>query len=91
MSDFNFVASAPFGLEACVKHEAIKMGLKNIKVSNGKVEFTGDFFQINIVLLIFWLLILMVCMMWLGMVHLIILSLEMAIMITTHQESWSES
>ena len=33
------------------------------------------------------MLILMVCMMWLGMVHLIKLSLEMAIMITTHQES----
>ena len=37
------------------------------------------------------MLILMVCMMWLGMVHLIKLSLEMAIMITTHQESWPES
>ncbi len=43
MNRFNFVASAPFGLEACVKREAIKLGFENIKVSNGKVEFTGDF------------------------------------------------
>ena len=43
MDKLHFVASAPFGLEACVKREAIKLGFENIKVSNGKVEFTGDF------------------------------------------------
>lgn len=43
MKNLKFVASAPFGLEACVKREAIDLGFQNIKVSNGKVEFDGDF------------------------------------------------
>lgn len=42
MSNINLIATTTFGLEAVLKREAINLGLKNIKVSDGKVEFTGD-------------------------------------------------
>lgn len=38
----NLIATTTFGLEAVVKREALKLGFKNIKVSDGKVEFEGD-------------------------------------------------
>jgi len=38
----NLIATTTFGLEAVVKREAVKLGFKNIKVSDGKVEFEGD-------------------------------------------------
>lgn len=39
---FNLIATTVFGLESVVKDECIKLGFKDISVSNGKVEFTGD-------------------------------------------------
>ena len=42
MSKLRLIASATFGLEACVKREIIKLGFENIQVSDGKVEFSGD-------------------------------------------------
>lgn len=38
----NLIATTTFGLEAVVKREALKLGFKNIKASDGKVEFEGD-------------------------------------------------
>lgn len=38
----NLIATTTFGLEAVVKREAIRLGFKNIKVSDGRVEFEGD-------------------------------------------------
>ncbi|MDR1542582.1 MAG: class I SAM-dependent RNA methyltransferase [Clostridiales bacterium] len=40
---FSFTATASFGLEAVVKREALALGLKNVSVLDGKVNFTGDF------------------------------------------------
>lgn len=48
----NLIATTTFGLEAVVKREAIKLGFKNIKVSDGKVEFEGD--KISIVKANLW-------------------------------------
>ena len=41
MDTYNIIATSPFGLESCVKHEAIDLGFKNIKTFDSKVEFTG--------------------------------------------------
>ena len=41
MDKFNLIATTTFGLEACVKREAIKLGFENIKTFDGRVEFTG--------------------------------------------------
>lgn len=38
----NLIATTTFGLEAVVKREAMRLGFKNIKVSDGRVEFEGD-------------------------------------------------
>lgn len=42
MGKINLIATATFGLEACVKREAIRLGFENIKTYDGRVEFTGD-------------------------------------------------
>lgn len=41
MEQINIIATSTFGLEACVKREAIKLGFKNIHTFDGRVEFTG--------------------------------------------------
>lgn len=38
----NYIATATFGLEACVKREVIKLGFENVRTFDGHVEFTGD-------------------------------------------------
>ena len=38
----NYIATATFGLEACVKREVIKLGFENVRTFDGRVEFTGD-------------------------------------------------
>ncbi|MBQ4347807.1 MAG: class I SAM-dependent RNA methyltransferase [Firmicutes bacterium] len=43
---FTLIASSAFGLEACVKREAIALGFENIKTFDGKVEFSGSFEEI---------------------------------------------
>jgi len=43
---FNLIATTAFGLEAVVKREAISLGFPNIKVLDGRVDFSGDFYQI---------------------------------------------
>lgn len=40
---YNFIATTSFGLEAVVKREAQNLGLKNINVQDGRVNFSGDF------------------------------------------------
>ncbi len=42
MKKFNFIATTTFGLESTVKREVQKLGFENIKVQDGRVEFTGD-------------------------------------------------
>ncbi len=42
MGNINLIATSTFGLEACVKREAIRLGFENIKTYDGRVEFTGD-------------------------------------------------
>jgi len=42
MGKINLIATSTFGLEACVKREAIRLGFENIKTYDGRVEFTGD-------------------------------------------------
>lgn len=42
MEKLNLIATTTFGLEACVKREALTLGFENVNVSDGKVEFTGD-------------------------------------------------
>jgi putative N6-adenine-specific DNA methylase len=42
MGQINIIATSAFGLEACVKREAIKLGFKNIHTFDGRVEFTGN-------------------------------------------------
>jgi len=42
MSPLKFSATAAFGLEAPVKREIIRMGFDDIKVSDGRVDFSGD-------------------------------------------------
>jgi len=41
MQEYKFSATAAFGLEAVVKREMIKLGFTDIKVSDGRVDFTG--------------------------------------------------
>ncbi len=41
MSLYNFIATTGFGFEAVVKRQAQRLGLSNIRVSDGKVEFSG--------------------------------------------------
>ncbi len=40
--NFNLIATTTFGLEAIVKREATRLGFENIKVLDGRVDFTGD-------------------------------------------------
>lgn len=40
---YNFIATTSFGLEAVVKREAVDLGLKNITVEDGRVNFSGGF------------------------------------------------
>ena len=42
MKNIRLIATSTFGLEACVKREAIRLGFENIKTYDGKVEFDGD-------------------------------------------------
>lgn len=42
MKKFNLIATTTFGIEAITKKEIEKLGYKNLKVENGKVELTGD-------------------------------------------------
>jgi len=42
MEKIRLIAIHTFGLEAVVKRELISLGFDNIKVTNGKVEFTAD-------------------------------------------------
>lgn len=39
---YNFIATTSFGLEAVVKRNAINIGLKDITVEDGRVNFKGD-------------------------------------------------
>jgi len=41
MDEYKFIATAAFGLEATVKREIIRLGFSDIKVSDGRVDFTG--------------------------------------------------
>lgn len=43
MKNFRIQATTTFGLEAVVKREIIDLGFENITVSDGYVEFDGDF------------------------------------------------
>lgn len=43
MENFRIQATATFGLEAVVKKEAIDLGFENISVSDGYVEYDGNF------------------------------------------------
>lgn len=38
----NYIATSTFGLEAIVKREVQKLGGENIKVSDGRIDFTAD-------------------------------------------------
>lgn len=42
MQKVNLIATSTFGLEAVVKDEVISLGYSDIKVENGKVEFSAD-------------------------------------------------
>ncbi len=42
MQKINLIATSTFGLEAVVKDEVINLGYSDIKVENGKVEFSAD-------------------------------------------------
>lgn len=42
MEKYHLIATTEFGLEAVVKRECLKLNFKNIRSSNGKVEFDGD-------------------------------------------------
>lgn len=42
MKKFNLIATTTFGIEAITKKEIEKLGYKNLKVENGKVELEGD-------------------------------------------------
>ncbi len=39
---YNYIATTAFGLEAVVKRNATKLGLNNISVEDGRVNFSGD-------------------------------------------------
>jgi len=43
MSLFNLAATAAFGLESIVADELRRLGVENISIENGKVNFTGDY------------------------------------------------
>ncbi len=43
MEKHNFIATTTFGLESTVKREAQDLGFENIKVQDGRVDFSGDF------------------------------------------------
>lgn len=51
--EFDIIATTVFGLESVVKKECQQLGFKNLIVSNGKVEFTGD--MRDVVLANLWL------------------------------------
>ena len=42
MEKINLIATAAFGLEACVKREVLKLGFENVRTYDGRVEFTGN-------------------------------------------------
>jgi len=51
MKKFNLIATTTFGIEAITKNEISKLGYKNLKVENGKVELVGgveDIARLNI-------------------------------------------
>lgn len=43
MTAMNLCCPCHFGLESVLKHEALKIGGANVKVSDGRVSFDGDF------------------------------------------------
>jgi len=42
MDELHLIATTTFGLEACAKREAAALGFRQISVSDGRVDFTGD-------------------------------------------------
>jgi len=42
MEKFDLIVTTTFGIEAVTKREIEKLGYKNLKVENGKIEFKGD-------------------------------------------------
>ncbi len=42
MEKFNFIATTTFGLESTVKREVKNLGFENIKVQDGRIDFSGD-------------------------------------------------
>ncbi len=45
MQKYNFIATTTFGLESTVKRECQRLGFEDIKVQDGRVDFTGDFYD----------------------------------------------
>ncbi|MFV0441002.1 MAG: class I SAM-dependent RNA methyltransferase [Lachnospirales bacterium] len=45
MEQYDFIATTTFGLESTVKREATRLNLQNIKVQDGRVNFTGSFYD----------------------------------------------
>ena len=43
MKKINLTATAAFGLEAVVKREAQSLGFEDINVTDGRINFKGDF------------------------------------------------
>ncbi len=42
MENINYIATTTFGLEATVKREVMKLGYSNVKVLDGRIDFTGS-------------------------------------------------
>lgn len=47
MKKFDFIATTTFGLESIVKREVENLNFENIKVQDGKVEFSGDLYTMS--------------------------------------------
>lgn len=46
MTKLDLIATSTFGLEATVKREVQKLGMSDIKVSDGRIDFSGDIYAI---------------------------------------------
>ena len=42
MKNIKLIATSTFGLESCIKREAIRLGFENVKAYDGRIEFDGD-------------------------------------------------
>ena len=40
-SIYNYIATSAFGLEATVKREVMRLGQENLRVSDGRIDFSG--------------------------------------------------